>query len=259
MLQFPRISKLVLSLSAGILFTGVVAAHAQLCTDQQYGQFNQGNYILQNDEWNLGAGPGGWQQICTGSASNNSWSSQWWWPSGSGGVKAYPSIVSGWQYDQVWSPNHNGFPVQVWDNAPLPTTVSFYMSGNNQFDAAYDLFFSPSNNPNTPSAELMVWLNYSGTQPAGNKVASNVSLGNEGGTWDVWVGNVGWPVWSFVADQQTTSYSGDLQPFIYYVSYTNNWLNQSWYELNTEFGAEILNSNGANGGINVTNFSATAY
>ena len=122
------------------------------------------------------------------------------------------------------------------------------MSGNNQFDAVYDLFFSPSNNPNTPSAELMVWLNYSGTQPAGTKVASGVTLGIEGGTWDVWSGNVGWPVWSFVADQQTTSYSGDLQPFIYYVSYTNNWLNQSWYELNTEFGAEILNSNGANGG-----------
>jgi xyloglucan-specific endo-beta-1,4-glucanase len=43
------------------------------------------------------------------------------------------------------------------------------------------------------------------------------------------------------------------------VSRTNDWLNQSWYELNTEFGAEVLQSNGQNGGINVTNFSAAAY
>jgi xyloglucan-specific endo-beta-1,4-glucanase len=257
MLQSPRFSQLALCLSVGFLFSGYIATHAQ-CTDAQYGDLSQGNYFLQNDEWNLSAGPGGWQQICAGSASNNSWSSQWWWPYGSGGVKAYPSIVSGWQFG-TWSPNTNGFPVQVWDNAPLPTTVSFYMSGNNQFDAAYDLFFSPDTNPSSPSAELMVWLNYSGTQPAGSRVASGVVLGNEGNSWDVWVGNVGWPVWSFVADNQTTSFSGNLQPFIYYVSYTNNWLNQSWYELNTEFGAEIINSSGENGGINVTNFSATAY
>jgi xyloglucan-specific endo-beta-1,4-glucanase len=183
---------------------------------------------------------------------------QWWWPAGSGGVKAYPSIVSGWQFG-AWSPNNNGFPVQVSANAPLPTSVSFYMSGNNQFDAAYDLFFSPNTNPSSPSAELMVWLNYSGNQPAGKPVAHGVALGGVGGTWDVWVGSVGWPVWSFVADSQTTSFSGNLQPFVYYVSRTNDWLNQSWYELNTEFGAEVLQSNGQNGGINVTNFSAAAY
>jgi xyloglucan-specific endo-beta-1,4-glucanase len=255
LLPFP---KLALCLLVGLLVCGPAAALAQQCTDAQYGQITQGNYFLQNNEWNLSAGPGGWQQICTGSAGNNSWSSQWWWPTGSGGVKAYPSIVSGWQFG-AWSPNNNGFPVQVSANAPLPTSVSFYMSGNNQFDAAYDLFFSPNTNPSSPSAELMVWLNYSGNQPAGKPVAHGVALGGVGGTWDVWVGSVGWPVWSFVADSQTTSFSGNLQPFVYYVSRTNDWLNQSWYELNTEFGAEVLQSNGQNGGINVTNFSAAAY
>lgn len=259
MFNRPGISKWALTLSALVLAQFAIAtpAHAA-CIDTQYGLIDQGNYFLQNDEWGLSGGPGGWQQICTGSANNNSWSTQWWWPAGSGTIKAYPSIVSGWQYG-TWSPNHNGFPVQVSANAPLPTSVSFSMTGNNQYDIAYDLFFSPNTDPGSPSAELMVWLNYSGNQPAGSKVASGVTLGGMAGTWDVWEGNVGWPVWSFVRDSQVNSFSGNLQPFIYYVAYTRGWLNQSWYELNIEFGTEIIQSNGQNGELTVNNFSGEAY
>jgi xyloglucan-specific endo-beta-1,4-glucanase len=246
-------------MSLGLLFTSFTGAHAQTCNDNQFGQIDQGNYLIQNDEWNLGAGPGGWQQICTGSASNNSWSAEWWWPSGSGGVKAYPAIVSGWEYG-AYSPNHLGFPVLVSANDPINTTVTYNMYGNNQYDAAYDLFFSPSTNPSAPSAELMVWLSYSGTQPIGTRVAQAVTLGNESGTWDIWQGNNGqWNVWSFVKTSQTTSFSGELQPFLYFVAYSRNWLPQNYYLLDIQFGVEILNSNGANGGINVTNYSGTAY
>jgi hypothetical protein len=213
--------------------------------------------MIQNDEWGLSNGAG-WQQVCSGSSSSNSWSSNWSWPYGNGRIKAYPSIVRGWQYG-AWSPDHGGFPVQVSSQAPLRTNVSFYMSGNNQFDNAYDLFFSPSTDPGSPSAELMVWLSYSGNQPAGSKVASGVALGGLSGTWDVWSGNVGWPVWSFVRNQQTSSFSGNLQPFVYYVAYSKNWLNRSWYELNIEFGTEIIQSNGANGSLNVTSYSASAW
>ena len=80
-----------------------------------------------------------------------------------------------------------------------------------------------------------MWLNYSGNQPAGSKVASGVSLGGMSGTWDVWQGNVGWPVWSFVRNSQVSNFSGNLQPFVYYVAYGKGWLNPSWYELNIEF------------------------
>lgn len=228
------------------------------CVDGQYSDLDQGSYLIQNDEWGLGGGPGGWQEVCSGNASNNSWSSTWWWPKGTGAIKAYPSIVRGWQYG-LWSPSSGGFPVQISSQAPLPTSVSFDMSGSNQYDVAYDLFFSPSTNPGQPSAELMVWLNYSGNLPAGSKVASGISLGGMSGTWDVWEGNVGWPVWSFVRNSQVNSFSGNLQPFIYYVAYSKGWLNPSWYELNIEFGAEIIQSNGANGSINVTNYSAQAW
>jgi hypothetical protein len=90
-------------------------------------------------------------------------------------------------------------------------------------------------------------------------VQSNVTLGGVSGTWDVWSGNVGWPVWTFVPHSQTMSFSSHLQPFVYFVAYTKGWLDKNWYELDTEFGAEIIQSNGKNGGITVNNFSATAY
>ena len=245
------------------LFTTLVAAlgsavpaRAQTCLDSQYGDLNQGSYTIENDEWGLANNPSGWQQICTGSASSNSWSSTWWWATGSGGIKAYPSIFRGWEYGG-YSPNTGGFPVKVSAQAPIPTSVSFTMTGNNQYDNAYDLFFSPQTDPSAPSAELMVWLQYSGNQPFGTKVATGVALGGVSGTWDVWQGTNQWPVWSFVRTSQVSSFSGNLQPFIYYVAYTKKWLNSSWYDLNVQFGTEIIQSNGANGSITVTNFSAS--
>jgi hypothetical protein len=258
MLHHQRISRSALGLSVAILVSACLAvpAHAQ-CVSTQYGDLSQGSYMLQNDEWGLSNGSG-WQQICTGNSSSGSWSSTWSWPKGNGEIKAYPSIVRGWQYG-VWSPDHGNFPVQVSKQEPLPTSVSFSMSGTNQYDVAYDLFFSPNTDPSTPSAEMMVWLNYSGNQPAGSKVASGVTLGGVSGTWDVWVGNVGWPVWSFVRTSQVNSFSSNLQPFVYYVANTKGWLSTSWYELNIEFGTEIIQSNGANGGISVSSFSAKAY
>jgi hypothetical protein len=236
----------------------VMPIKAATCDDAQYSTIAQGSYTLQNDEWGLSADPTGWQQICTGSSSNNSFSSTWWWAADGSTIKAYPGIYRGWQDGGSWSPDHGGFPVLVSEQKPLPTEVTFNMTGNNQYDDAYDLFFSPSTNPSTPSAELMVWLNYSGNNPAGTKVASGVALGGVSGTWDVWQGNVGWPVWSFVRDSQVSTFSSNLQPFVFYVAYTKNWLSPSWYEMDIQFGTEIIQSNGANGSITVTNFSASA-
>jgi hypothetical protein len=246
-------------LSAGVfVLVGLSLAAQAQCVDAQYSDESQGSYTLQNDEWGLSGGPGGWQQICTGSSSTNSWSSTWWWAKGTGAIKAYPSIFRGWQIGGTWSPDHGGFPVMVSKQASLPTSVTFDLSGNNQYDVAYDLFFATNTSPSEPSAEMMVWLNYSGNQPAGSKVASAVSLGGVSGTWDVWEGNVGWPVYSFVRDSQVSSYSGNLQPFVYYLANTKGWLASNDYVMGIQFGTEIIQSNGANGSISVTNFSASA-
>ncbi len=245
-----------LSLVLGAGLGSALPAHAQTCVNTQYGTVTEGSYTIQNDKWGEADDTGGYQEVCTGNSSNNSWSSTWNWTKGSGKIKAYPSMYRGWEYG-AYSPNRGGFPAQVSAQMPLPTSVAFTMTGNNQYDNAYDLFFSPQTDPSSPSAELMVWLNYSGNQPAGTKVASAVTLGGVSGTWDVWQGTNSWPVWSFVRTSQVSSFSGNLQPFVYYVAYTKGWLNDSWYELNVQFGTEIIQSNGANGTVNVSSFSAS--
>lgn len=247
---------LTLSLAMGAGLVSALPAHAQTCVDTQYGTVTEGSYTIQNDKWGEADDTGGYQEVCTGSSSNNSWTSTWNWTKGSGKIKAYPSMYRGWEYG-AYSPDHGGFPAQVSAQKSLPTSVTFDMTGSNQYDNAYDLFFSPQTDPSGPSAELMVWLNYSGNQPAGTKVASGVALGGVSGTWDVWQGTNSWPVWSFVRTSQVSSFSGNLQPFVYYVAYTKGWLNSSWYELNIQFGTEIIQSNGANGTLKVTQFSAS--
>ena len=237
-----------------------LGAHAS-CVTGQYTDVSQGSYDLQTDEWGLNNDTGGYEEICTGSSSNGSWSATWNWATGSGGIKAYPSIFRGWEDGGAYSPDHGGFPAQLSSGPQLPTSVAYSMSGNNQYDTAYDVFFTNTASPGSstnPSAEMMVWLSYSGNVPNGNLTYSNVTLGGVSGTWNVYVGNNGWPVYSFVSTSQVSSFSGKLQPFTYFLDQTKGLLSNSLYVADIQFGTEIIQSNGANGSISVSSFSASA-
>jgi len=228
-------------------------------TSERYGTFNLGSYFVQNNEWGLenANGQGFSQTVWTTGAGSNAWSVAWNWPQGNDQLKSYPSIVRGWHYNK-WSPERGGLPVQVSQNAPLNTTTTYNLSVSGNYDVAYDVFFGTAPDPGGPAGELMVWLQWSGQQPAGNRYASGVSLQGVPGTWDVWLGNVGWPVWSFTPTAQY-GWNGDvslnLQPFVWHCSYANSWLPQNWYVLNIEFGVEI---NKGSGTLNVTAFTASA-
>lgn len=216
-------------------------AFGQAC-NTRFCQFNFGDYAVQNDEWGLSADPSGKQEI---QSSGNGWYADMSWAYTNGSVKAYPSIVAGWNFGPAWTPNHDGFPVQVKLNYPLPTSTSWHTTGTFiNYDVAYDLFFSPDSDPAKPSGEMMVWIGESGNRPAGTQIASGVKLGGMAGTWDVWSGNVGWPVYSFVRTTSVKSFKGNLQPFVYYLAYTNKYLNPNWYILDMQFGSEILQANG---------------
>ena len=238
-----------------------LGAHAQ-CITGQFVNEAQGSYELQTDEWNLNSDPGGYEEVCSGSSSNGSWSSTWNWATGSGGIKAYPGIFRGWQDGGAYSPDHGGFPVLLSSGPQLPTSVTFSMSGNNQYDSSYDVFFIKTASPNssTPiSAEMMVWLSYSGNNPAGSLTYSDITLGNVSGTWNVWVSTSGsWPIYSFVRTSQVTSFSGTLQPFTYFLDQSKGLLSGSLYVADIQFGTEIIQCNGANGSISVSSFSASA-
>lgn len=218
-------------------------AYGQACNGQ-YCTFNlDGDYTVQNDEWGLGSDPGGGQEIWPD--GTDAWYASFTWQYEGGGVKAYPSVWAGWNFGS-WSPVPDGFPVKINVNDNLPTSTTWYTTGSlTNYDVAYDLFFSASSDPSEPSAEMMVWLGESGDTPVGSEIASNVTLGGVAGTWNVWGGSNGsWPVYSFVRTSTATSFSANLQPFVYYLSYTHSYLNQSWFVLDMMFGCEIQAGSG---------------
>jgi xyloglucan-specific endo-beta-1,4-glucanase len=238
-----RKSSISLMSTVVIAFFAIQAggAYGQACNGQ-YCQFNLGTYTVQNDEWGLSSDPSGGQKIWP---NGSGWYASMTWNYTNGSVKAYPSIVAGWNFGGAWTPSPDGFPVKVNVNDPLPTSTSWYTTGTfTNYDVAYDVFFSPSSDPSSPSAELMVWIGGSGDTPAGSQIASNVTLGGMPGTWNVWSGNVGWPVYSFVRTQGVNSFSGNLQPFVYYLAYAHSYIPQSWFILDMQFGCEVRQASG---------------
>ena len=216
-------------------------AYGQAC-GEQFCQFNQGDYVVQNDKWGMNADPNGSQKIWP---DGDGWYATVNWAFTNRSVKSYPSIVAGWNFGANWTPKRDGFPVLVSSNPSLPTSTTWETTGTfNHYDVAYDLFLSPDNNPQKPSAEVMVWIGQAGQRPAGDQVATAVRIDGVPGTWDVWVGDVGWKVYSFVRTSSVNSFSGNLQPFIHYLAYTHDYLSKDWYVLDMQFGAEILEANG---------------
>ena len=119
------------------------------------------------------------------------------------------------------------------------------------YDASYDIWFDPT--PRTTGqntgAELMIWLNRTGSvQPIGSRVAT-VSLA--GGAWDVWFGNVGWNVISYVRTSAASSISFPMTTFWNDVV-SRGYGQTSWYLTSVQAGFEPW-VNGV--GLGVTNFS----
>ena len=131
--------------------------------------------------------------------------------------------------------------------------MSYPSSGT--YDAAYDIWFNKSRPSTTTGqndgAEVMVWLNRVGSiQPIGSKIGTaNIA----GATWDVWSGNIGWNVISYVRQQSTSSPSFPVSSFWNDVV-SRGLGSNSWYLTSIQAGFEPW-IGGA--GLAVNNFSVT--
>jgi hypothetical protein len=191
--------------------TAATSAHAdtQICTQFGSTTIAGGKYVVQNNNW------GDTTTQCinvtsTGfsiaSASHNK-------PQ-NGAPGSYPSVYAGCHYANCST--GSGLPLAVSSGqfGTISTSVDMsYPSNGSIFDAAYDIWFDPT--PRTDGqntgAELMIWLNHTGSvQPVGSRVAT-VNLA--GGTWDVWFGNIGWNVVSYVRQTTTNSISFNVSTF----------------------------------------------
>ena len=233
---------------AGVATTaGAAPAGTVIC--DQYGSTASpdGRYIVQNNRWGSTT-----QQCITVTNGGFTLSTSNADVPTNGAPASYPSIYWGCHYGNC-TPGFS--PVQASSAAfgGISTNVSMTYPGSGQWNASYDLWFDPT--PRTTGqntgAEIMVWLNRAGApQPVGSRVGT-VSLA--GGTWDVWFGNIGWNVVSYVRTSPVGSISYPVSTF-YGDAVARGYAQRSWYLTSIQAGFEPW-TNGT--GLAVTGFGVT--
>src|SRR5205814_6304452 len=124
-----------------------------------------------------------------------------------GAPAAYPAIYKGCHWGTCTA--EASLPIQLSAIGAATSNIAITPVAGT-WDAAYDIWFNKtaSTSGQPDGAEIMLWINHQGPiQPAGSRVAT-VMLG--GLTWDVWIGNFGWNVVSYVLTSPTTSATLDI-------------------------------------------------
>ena len=205
-------------------------AGTRIC--ERYGstRIQGGRYIVQNNQW--GADVGQCVDVTesgfavTGGSHNQGTN---------GAPGAYPSIFRGCHYDNCTT--DSGLPARYTSVGSLPSTAQVTTPSTGSWNVAYDLWLDPT--PRTggqnTGAEIMIWVDRNGPpQPVGSQVGT-VTLA--GATWDVWYGNIGWNVVSYVRQQGSDSFDGDLRGFIDDAA-SRGHVQTSWYLTSVQFGFE---------------------
>jgi hypothetical protein len=230
-----------------VVSVGSASADTQICDTFGSTTVAGGRYIVQNNNWGDST-----TQCINVTSAGFSITTASHDKAQNGPPGSYPSVYAGCHYSNC-SPG-SSLPMQTTDSrfAGITSSVSMTYPGNNSvYDAAYDLWFDPTprtNGQNT-GAELMIWLNHTGSvQPIGSRVATvNIA----GSTWDVWFGNIGWNVISYVRSSATNSISFTVDNF--WSDVVNRGYGQrAWYMTSVQAGFEPW-VNGT--GLAVTNFS----
>ncbi|MEU6412270.1 cellulose binding domain-containing protein [Microbispora sp. NPDC046933] len=229
-------------ITAGLVMLGSVAAslvvgqaaHADTTICEKYGSttIQGGKYVVINNNWGDDT-----QQCINVTSTGFSVTQASHNKPQNGAPGSYPAVYAGCHYANCSS--GSGLPLQVSNSQfnSVQTSVSMTYPGSGVYDAAYDIWFDPTprkDGQNT-GAELMVWLNHTGSiQPVGSKVGT-VNLA--GATWDVWYGNSGWNVVSYVRTSPTNSISFAVRTF--FDDMVNRGYGQrSWYLTSVQAGFE---------------------
>jgi hypothetical protein len=251
--RLRNIALVALLVVAGAGVTAVVtappASAAVICDQFGTTTIQGGRYVVQNNRW------GSDQPQCINTtATGFSITQQDGNKATNGAPNSYPSVYYGCHYANC-STSGNILPVQANTSAfaGISTSVSMSFIGSGIWDAAYDIWFDPT--PRTDGqntgAEIMVWLNRMGPiQPVGSQVAT-VNLA--GATWQVWEGNIGWNVVSYVRSSATTSMSFPVSTF-FNDAVSRGFAQTSWYLTSIQAGFEPWQGGV---GLAVNNFSVT--
>jgi hypothetical protein len=247
------------TIKLGLLAAIAAAAIPQVQATQvcnHYDKVTMGKYVLLNNMWNKSESPNGWQCVENyNTTSPLSFGFYYNWPQNGKPytVKAYPSMVIGWQYG--FATSGANLPARIWENHNISTTGNTSITNAGVQNAAYDLWFHNTGSPGVnqePTDELMVWTStWGGANPLGSYQNDATIAGT---TWAVWKGSVGARgVYTFKRKSNTSSWSYNLKDFIHYVVYTKSWMSNSKYLTGVQYGVEPFSTNGQ------TNFSVSNY
>lgn len=230
----------------GVMLPATTASAAGIC--EKYGTETAGSYVIMNNLWGAGTrqciettGKG---FRITEAAHNNATN---------GAPASYPAIYYGCHYGNCSPGTVLPLPVSDPRVQNMTSTVSMEYPASGEWDAAYDIWYDPTprrTGQNT-GMEIMIWMNHLGRpQPIGSKVGTATINGI---TWDVWHGNPGWQVVSFVAQSPQTTMS--FKPHDFFMETVRlGHGQQSWYLTSLQAGFEPWIGGT---GLAVTDFSVT--
>ncbi|SDM40669.1 GH12 family glycosyl hydrolase domain-containing protein [Nonomuraea jiangxiensis] len=220
-----------------LLATGLFAAPAQaapvLCEKWGSTSIQSGRYVVMNNVWGADTA----QCIDVNQSGGFTVTQSAHSKPTNGAPASYPAIYAGCHYATCTTGSN--LPMQASASAfgSLRTSVSMTYPSSGTWDAAYDIWFDPT--PRTDGqntgAEIMIWLNRQGSiQPVGSQVGT-VNLA--GGSWQVWFGNIGWNVISYVRTSPTSSLDFTINTF-YADAISRGYAQRSWYLTSVQAGFE---------------------
>lgn len=217
-------------------------AHAA-STCEAFGSITMGKYWLNNNLWGRNSGSG-WQCVWDSYQSGQTigWGTNWSWTGQQNSVKSYDSSVLGWHWG--WRTGGTELPVRLNAGRDIFTDWRYRVSASGTYNVAYDLWLHDIPNPdwpNNPTDEIMIWTYRAGGAGPVGTLQGTVTIA--GTTWDLYRGNIGWNVFSFIRRSNTTAATLHLQDFL------NNLIGRGWvpntkYLSSIQAGTEVFHGTG---------------
>ncbi|ROW01630.1 hypothetical protein VSDG_02015 [Cytospora chrysosperma] len=221
--------------------SGLSSRATEMC--DSWGSVTAGPYTIYQNNWGASAADSGSQCTTYDSIDDTTvvWSTSWSWTGGSSSVKSYSNVA-------LESVNK-----QLSAVSSIPSTWEWSYDGSDFVaDVSYDLWLAPTSG-GTNAYEIMVWLGaYGGAGPI-SSTGSAVATPTIGGhSFELYSGpNGDTTVYSFVATETVTSFSGDMMDFFSYLV-DNEGVSDSNYITSLQAGTEPFTGSDCV-------FSTTAY
>ncbi len=205
-----------------------------------------GGYVLNNNVWGKAKSPHGWEVIDDIHGGKSiSWRARYNWPVGSDqySVKCYPSVITGWHWDISSSDRRLPRVISSLKNVTTGATATIRNPGVQ--NVAYDLWFHASGKipgkDSKPTDEVMIWMAaHGGAGPLG-KLREKVRIGDA--DWSLYVGDVGWKVFSFVRAENCETWKIDAKLFFDHLVKTGLMTTDKQLS-SVQFGTEVFQSPG---------------